>query len=122
MRAQATVETPGVPSSALLQMLFGLILIIGVLFGAAYLLRKINGGKGFGNSGPMRVVGGLMLSPRERIVLVEIGETWLVIGIVPGQIKTLHTLERGDLPPPEPGDKSFSHWLRQITERKNESK
>jgi flagellar protein FliO/FliZ len=118
----ASVETPGVSGSALLQMLSGLILIIAILFGAAYLLRRVNGGRGFGNSGPMRVVGGLMLSTRERIVLVEIGDTWLVVGIVPGQIKTLHTLAKSDLPPMDAGDKSFSQWLRQMTERKNENK
>ncbi len=109
-------------TSALMQMLVGLVVIIGILFGAAYLLRKVNGGRGFGNSGPMRVVGGLMLSTRERIVLIEIDDTWLVVGIVPGQIKTLHTLAKGSIPTSAPGDKSFSQWLRQMTERRNESR
>ena len=44
-------------------------------------------GRGFGSSG-MKVVAGLNPGPRERIVVVEVGETWLVIGIVPGQIRT----------------------------------
>ena len=45
--------------------------------------------------GVMKIVGGVALGPRERIVLVEVGETWLVIGIVPGQIRTLHQLPKG---------------------------
>ncbi len=101
-------------------MLFGLILIIAILFAAAYLMRKLNGGRAFGNTGPLRVVGGLILGTRERIVLVEVGDTWLVVGIVPGQIKTLHTLAKGDLAAVQVGEKSFSQWLMQITERKNE--
>jgi len=109
-----------VSGAALLQMLFGLILIIAVLFAAAYFMRKFNGDRGFGSSGPMRVVGGLMLSTRERIVLVEVGDTWLVVGIVPGQIKTLHTLPKGDLPSVSSAEKSFGQWLKQVTERKNE--
>jgi flagellar biogenesis protein FliO len=48
---------------------------------------------------PLRVVGGLMIGTRERIVLVEIGDTWIVVGLVPGQIRTLHTLPKGDLKP-----------------------
>jgi flagellar biogenesis protein FliO len=36
----------------------------------------------------MKVVGGVALGPRERIVLLEIGDEWLVIGVVPGQIRT----------------------------------
>lgn len=43
----------------------------------------------------MKVVGGVALGPRERIVLLEIGDEWLVIGIVPGQIRTLHRLAKG---------------------------
>jgi flagellar protein FliO/FliZ len=118
--AFAQVDTPGVSAASLLQMLFGLIAIIAILFAAAYFLRKLNGGRGFGSSGPMRVVGGLMLSTRERIVLVEVGDAWLVVGIVPGQIKTLHTMPKGDLPSAVSAEKSFGQWLKQVTERKNE--
>ena len=104
----------------MLQTLLSLLLIIGILFAGAYLLRRFNGGRGFGHSGPMQIVGGLMISPRERIVLVEIGDTWVVIGIVPGQIKTLHTLPKGELPTPGGRDKPFGQWLKQVVERKNE--
>jgi flagellar protein FliO/FliZ len=119
--AQAsTVEAPGVSGSAILQMLLGLALIIGILFSGAYFLRKLNGGRSFGNTGPLRIVGGLMISARERIVLVEAGDTWIVVGIVPGQIKTLHTLPKGELPASNGVEKPFSQWLKQMTERKNE--
>ena len=119
VRAQTTaVETPGVSGSAILQMLLGLTLIIGLLFAGAYLLRKLNGGRSFGHTGPMRIVGGLMISARERIVLLEVGDEWIVIGIVPGQIKTLHTLPKGEVPNAGGGDKSFGQWLKQISERK----
>jgi flagellar protein FliO/FliZ len=118
--AQAA-EPPGVSTRhALLQTVLALVLVIGVLFLAAYLLRKLNGGRGFGSSGPLRVVGGLMIGTRERIVLVEIGDTWIVVGLVPGQIRTLHTLPKGDLKPAGDGERHFAQWLKQITERKNE--
>ena len=105
----------------MLQMLLVLTLIIGLLFLGAFLLRRLNGGKTFGITGPLRVVGGLMISPRERIVLIEVGETWIVVGIVPGQIKTLHTLPKGELPPAKDTDNRFGHWLKQMTERTNAS-
>jgi flagellar protein FliO/FliZ len=53
-------------------------------------------------------------------VLLEVGETWLVVGIVPGQIKTLHTLPRGDLPAGKDAENRFGVWLRQVVERKND--
>ena len=102
---------------AILQMLLGLALIIGILFFGAFALRKLNGGKGFGNSGPLRMVGGLMIGPRERIVMVEVGESWIVIGVVPGQIKTLHTLPKGELPVSQGATKPFGQWLKQMSER-----
>ncbi|MEI7611314.1 MAG: flagellar biosynthetic protein FliO [Betaproteobacteria bacterium] len=119
--AQASAaEAPGVSNVAILQMLFGLALIIAILFSGAYVLRRLNGGARFGNTGPMKVVGGLMLSARERIILVEVDDTWLVIGIVPGQIKTLHSQPKGELPSPAHTNKPFGHWLKTITERNNE--
>ena len=117
----APVEPPGVPGSAIVQMLLGLTLIIAILYAGAYLLRKLNFGKNFGNNGPLKVVGGLMISARERILLIEVGDSWLVVGIVPGQIKTLHTLPKGVLPDMHNGGKPFGQWLKQFTERTNES-
>ena len=113
-------DAPGASTTAILQMLLGLAAIIGILFAGAWLLRRLDGGRRFGNTGPMKIVGGLMISARERILLVEVGESWLVIGIVPGQIKTLHTLPKGELPLPAAGDGAFGQWLKQFAERKNE--
>lgn len=112
----------GVSSGMMLQTGFGLLLVLALLFAVAYILRRFNGGRGFGSRGPLRVVGGLMLGPRERIVLVEIGETWLVIGIGQGQMRTLHTLPKGDLPAENTGDKPFGDWLKQMVHTKNENR
>lgn len=121
--AQATtIEAPGVSGAAIFQMLLGLMLIIGILFFGAYFLRKLNGGRSFGNTGPLRVVGGLMISTRERIVLVEVGDTWIVVGIVPGQIKTLHTLPKGELPVTTGDERPFGQWLKHMIEHRNEKK
>ncbi|MCB1932365.1 MAG: flagellar biosynthetic protein FliO [Candidatus Accumulibacter sp.] len=122
MAQSAMPEPPGVSLTTMLQTLFGLAAVIGVLFLAAYLLRRLNGGRGFGSNGPMRVVGGLMIGTRERIVLVEIGDTWLVVGLVPGQIRTLHTLPKGELATAGDGEKPFSQWLKQIAERRHEER
>ncbi|MBU1364304.1 MAG: flagellar biosynthetic protein FliO [Gammaproteobacteria bacterium] len=113
---------PGIPAATYLQATLALVLIIGLLFGTAWLARKLSGGKGFGRGG-MKIVGGVALGPRERIVLVEVGETWLVIGIVPGQIRTLHQLPKGvpleaESAPGHP-EAPFAQWLKSIKERQN---
>ncbi len=119
--AQASAaDSPGVSGTALAQILLVLTLIVALLFAGAFLLRRLNQGGHFGNAGPLRIVSALMVGTRERIVLIEVGESWLVVGIVPGQIKTLHTLPKGEAAPPPNRDKPFGHWLKQLTERHHE--
>lgn len=108
---------PGVSSGSYVQAGLALLLIVGLLGATAWLARKVSGGKGFGQAG-LKVIGGVALGPRERIVLVEVGNDWLVVGIVPGQIRTLHRLDKGMLPEgmPTAGDKPFAQWLQNITQ------
>ncbi len=116
----AAPDVPGLSIGVLLQTVLSLMLVVGLIFAAAYLTRKLNGGRVFGGNGPLRIVGGLPLGPRERIVLLEIGDTWLVVGVTAGRMQTLHTLPKGILRDGEAGDKQFAQWLKRIGERNNE--
>ena len=120
--AQASeAASPGVSSGTYLQAGFALILIVGLLAATAWMARKVSGGKGFGQAG-LKVIGGVALGPRERIVLVEVGDDWLVIDVVPGQIRTLHRLAKGSLPEgalPAGADKPFAQWLQGIANRQH---
>lgn len=117
----AETAAPTVSAGTYLQATLALGLIVVLLLGTAWLARKVSGGKGFGQGG-MKIVGGVALGPRERIVLLEVGDEWLVIGIVPGQIRTLHRLEKGAATPadglPASAEKPFTQWLQGIAERR----
>lgn len=118
--ALAADAAPGVATGTYVQATLALLLIVGLLFGATWAARKVSGGRLFGQ-GNLRVISGIALGPKERIVLVEVEDQWLVIGIVPGQIRTLHTLPRGN--PPASGEgtnpPAFADWLKTIRERNN---
>jgi flagellar protein FliO/FliZ len=115
----ADAEAPAYPAAATSRPCSRLLSIVGLLLGTAWMARKLSGGKAFGQRG-MNIVGGVALGPRERIVLVEVGDTWLVVGIVPGQIRTLHRMPKGSGPDAEtaPSETAFSHWLKAISERR----
>jgi len=116
----AADSAPGISTGTYIQATLALLLIVGLLLGATWAARKVSGGRMFGQ-GNMRVVSGIALGPKERIVLVEVADSWLVIGIVPGQIRTLHTLPKGtdQIPSEQDTPPAFSEWLKAIRERKS---
>jgi flagellar protein FliO/FliZ len=115
--APAPIASP-VSLGGMLQVLLGLGLVLAAVAGSAWLLRRFSPGQ-IGAGGAVKVIGGVALGPKERLVLVEIGETWLVLGVAPGQVNTLHTLakpEGGPFTPDAPsglGEHGFSTWLKQ---------
>jgi flagellar protein FliO/FliZ len=91
--AEAAKVEPGVSTGGFVQAMLALAFIVALLFALAFAGRKFLGGRAFGQ-GRLKLLGGLVLGPRERIVLVEAGEYLLVVGIVPGQIRTLHRMKK----------------------------
>lgn len=78
-------------TSGLLQVTMGLFVVLLIIAGAAWLTRR------FGNfqisaGGNLRVIGGLHLSAREKLVVVQVGEEQLLLGVAPGRVSTLHVL------------------------------
>jgi flagellar protein FliO/FliZ len=59
----------------------------------AWLARRLNAAR-FAGARNLRLVAGLSLGSRERILVVEVGDTQLVVGVAPGRVQTLHVLER----------------------------
>jgi flagellar protein FliO/FliZ len=125
LAAPAVLAQPPAPAApeiggSLLQVILGLGVVIALLFGALWLLKRLSAPRGAA-AGILRVVAGAAVGPRERIVLVEVGDTWLVVGVAPGQVSALHQLPRQSLAaaPTAPAGKDFGAWLRQMTERKN---
>jgi len=120
--AAETPVAPGVSLGTMMQTFLGLIFILALFLGAAWLARRLGAGNAFaGNRGPLKIVGGVSISPRERILLIEIEETWLIVGVGPGQMRTLHALPKGSLPPPDGTDGQFGHWLQQFRKKHDDA-
>jgi flagellar protein FliO/FliZ len=117
-QAAATTDMGG----SLWQMFLGLALVLALMVGSLWLLKRLVVQRG-GNSGLLRVVAGTAVGARERVVIVEVGSTWLVLGVAPGRVSALAEVPRqsGIVPPasaaPPPGE-GFPDWLRKVTQRK----
>lgn len=73
----------------------GLLIVLSVFFLCVWGVRKLSGLTVSGAE-KMRVVGGLSLGLREKVILLEVGKKQLVLGVTPGRIETLHVLEGDD--------------------------
>lgn len=92
--AAAAASVPAALSfGGLFQVLFALLVVLAAIVGAAWLLKRF-GPTQLGHGGAMKVLGGVAVGPRERLVLVEVGETWLIVGVAQGQVTAVHTMAR----------------------------
>jgi flagellar protein FliO/FliZ len=101
-----------------------LLLIVGLIGGVAWLLRRL--GMVRNDSGTtVRIVSGVSLSNRERILVVEVADQWIVVGVAPGCINTLATMPRQESPATTgsgmaaPVGKNFAVWLKQTIDKRN---
>lgn len=113
---------PAVTSGSILQVIFSLLLVLAAVVVVAWVLKRINQPlQGAGNA--LKVVSGVAVGQRERIVLVEVNDTWLVVGVAPGQVNALHTMPKGSLPATANAsgadDNKFQMWLKQMMEKRN---
>jgi flagellar protein FliO/FliZ len=113
---------PAAPDTAggIIQVLLGLAAVVLLLLAALYLLKRLSAPRGAA-AGMLRVLSAAAVGQRERVVLVEVGDTWLVVGVAPGSVNALHTLPRQELSAvpagAAPPGKDFGTWLRQALER-----
>ena len=101
-----TAVTPVLASSSDLsaqlgQMLLGLLLVIGLIFVLAWLLRRVQQVGPRGNR-VIKLLASQALGPRERLVLVQVGNEQVLLGLSAGRITPLHTPKKPVTPAPPP--------------------
>jgi flagellar protein FliO/FliZ len=100
----AGTAVPALGVGAVLQTIVGLLVVIGLVFACAWLARRF-GLQPANRGGLVKTIGGASLGGKERVAVVEIGDTWLVLGTAPGNVRLLHTMPAGSaaLDPAAPG-------------------
>ncbi|MCP1464702.1 MULTISPECIES: flagellar biosynthetic protein FliO [unclassified Pseudomonas] len=88
----AAAPVGGSVGGQLTQLVLGLLLVVGLIFVLAWLMRRVQS-IGPGNAQVIEMIGSRALGPRDRLVLVQVGEEQILLGITPGRITPLHVLK-----------------------------
>ncbi len=128
--ADATIVSP---SGGVLKMVLGLTVVLAVMAIITWVLKRLMPGAGSNKQSVVRVVGGVSVGSRERVVVVEVAGRWIVVGVAPGQVNGIADLEAGSLQfsenAPNTGNQlnpnlgaltqllapSFAQWLKKST-------
>ena len=79
------------PAAGLAQVTLSLMLVLAAVFAAAWVVRRL---RTFGRpgAGAINIIADVALGTKERAVLIQVGAQQLLLGVAPGQVKTLHVL------------------------------
>jgi flagellar protein FliO/FliZ len=115
--AAKAVATPVAGSDIggqLVQLLLGLLLVIGLIFALAWVMRRVQQIGPRGNQA-IRLVASQALGPRDRLLLVQVGGEQVLLGISAGRIIPLHVLkEPVSLETTEPATPEFAQRLMEL--------
>lgn len=80
------------PTGGVLKMVLGLAVVLAVMALVTWVLKRMMPGVGSQQSS-IRIVGGVSVGTRERVVVLEVAGRWLVVGVAPGQVSAIANLE-----------------------------
>lgn len=130
MAAEPVVQAAPQVSSALssgmggqlTQLVLGLLLVIGLIFALAWLLRRVQSASPR-NGQLIEVLGSRALGARDRLVLVQVGNEQILLGITPGRITPLHVLkEPVQVPATSQATSEFAQRLMELLGKDHKDK
>nr|WP_306660604.1 flagellar biosynthetic protein FliO [Pseudomonas nunensis] len=117
--ATATAAAAPVASSGmagqLTQLVFGLLLVLGLIFFLAWLLRRVQQAGPAGKGQVIDIIGSRALGPRDRLMLVQVGNEQILLGLSPGTITALHVLKE-PVHVPSATEKSTPEFAQRLME------
>jgi len=86
---------PHTGSEQLIKMVLGLLFVLMMIFLLAFLFKKYVGSSFLVNTS-LKTIAGVSVGQKERVVLVQVGDRQVLVGVAPGQVNMLYTLEKGE--------------------------
>lgn len=86
-------------TAAMAQTLLWLMVVVGLILALAWAARRFSVINALGGQG-MKVLSALPVGNRERVVLVQVGDKQVLLGVAPGQVSLLHVFDEPVVPAP----------------------
>jgi flagellar protein FliO/FliZ len=103
------------------QLVLGLAVVIGLLLATLWMIKRLSSPRGA--AAGLKVLGAVPVGPRERVVLVEVADKVLILGVAPGSVRALDSVATTDFQSRfEPDERKetagdFASWLKRSMER-----
>lgn len=91
----------------------GLLLVLLLILAIAWLMRRMGGMVSMGGQS-MKIVAALSVGAREKVLLIEVGDKQILLGVAPGRVSCLQSFESPviDSKPAQGGD--FSTTMKRL--------
>lgn len=113
-----TKPAPVFSSGYLAQTIVGLVFVVLLMFGLLWFMKRAGLSPGHRANGFYKVLNVASLGPKEKIALIEVGDTWLVVGMTQHSINTLHTMPKDSLDMGAPAAKPAEAFARMLEKLK----
>lgn len=105
----------GVNTNDFITVIMGLILVLLIIFGCAWLAKRVGVGS-MTTTKHIKVLAVLSVGSRERITLIEVGGKQLLVGVTANNISTLHSFNEPVINDTTPlkNNSEFAQKLRKL--------
>lgn len=91
--ASAAEAVAATHSPNMTRMVISLIVVIGILIMLAVVFKKF-GLTRLQSNLPFKIIGAMNVGTNQRIMVIEVGEEWVVLGVTPQQISKITSMPR----------------------------
>ena len=111
-----TAGVPGFDFAGLIEMTLSLALVIALIIALSWLIGRMRGATR-STSGAINVIAEITIGPKERIVLVRVGDRQALVGVSGAGVQSLRLLEQNISVPAEANVTPFAARLKEIMGR-----
>ncbi len=97
------------------RLLLGLMTVIGLIFGLAFMIKKM-GYAGIAGGNQLKVVSVLSVGNKEKLMVVKVHGKYLLLGVTAHSVNKIDELQEEDIEDTTPHDtKKFSDYIKEAT-------